>query len=56
MFAPYCEAHGSRVLLPLSRIYGIERLDGCLLAHFECNCGQLGTWSPGLRTPLGTTV
>lgn len=44
MFAPYCERHGSRVLLPTTAITALERTPTGLLARFTCHCGQTGTW------------
>lgn len=47
MFAPYCEAHGSRVLLSMNSITSIEHGEGGLIAHFVCTCGAAGTWEAG---------
>ncbi|HJQ77452.1 MAG TPA: hypothetical protein VJ948_09360 [Acidimicrobiia bacterium] len=47
MFAPYCEAHGSRVLLSMSSITAIETGEDGLVAHFVCSCGTEGTWVAG---------
>lgn len=45
MFAPYCSAHGSRVLLPMSSITRLESGECGLVAHFVCMCGEAGTWN-----------
>lgn len=44
MFAPYCETHGSRVLLPTTAITAIEQTDDGLVARFICDCGRAGVW------------
>ena len=46
MFAPYCERHGSRVLLSTSDIVAISHDDRGLFAEFVCTCGYHGTWRP----------
>lgn len=46
MFAPYCETHGSRVLLPVSNISAIARDGEGLIAWYSCTCGYAGTWRP----------
>lgn len=47
MFAPYCERHGSRILLPTTAIRALESTDNGLVVQFECVCGQVGTWRAG---------
>lgn len=47
MFAPYCERHGSRVLLPTTAIRALESTDNGLIVQFECICGLVGTWRAG---------
>lgn len=44
MFAPYCESHGSRVLLPTSAITALESTGRGMVAHFTCSCGETGVW------------
>jgi hypothetical protein len=44
MFAPYCERHESRILLPTTAIKALESTDGGIVVHFECSCGQRGVW------------
>lgn len=44
MFAPYCETHGSRVLLPMSAIEALVQGTNGLEAHFRCSCGSSGVW------------
>jgi hypothetical protein len=44
MFAPYCEAHGSRILLPTSAITALVSTEQGIVAHFTCTCGQTGIW------------
>lgn len=44
MFAPFCEKHGSTVLLPMSAITALENKPDGLVAHFTCYCGNKGTW------------
>jgi hypothetical protein len=42
MFAPYCNRHGPRVLLPTSAITALVRgMDG-IEAEFICHCGARG--------------
>ncbi|MFZ0014454.1 MAG: hypothetical protein WAL25_10115 [Acidimicrobiia bacterium] len=45
MFAPYCEAHRSVVLLPTSSITAMTRGRQGLVVEFTCDCGQVGTWT-----------
>jgi hypothetical protein len=53
MFAPYCNRHGSRVLLPTSAITALVRgMDG-IEAEFICHCGARGVWK---ANELSTTV
>lgn len=47
MFAPYCERHGSRILLPTTAIKALETTAEGLVAYFECSCGHFGVWRPG---------
>jgi hypothetical protein len=47
MFAPYCERHGSRVLLPTTAIRALESTENGMIVRFECICGQIGTWRAG---------
>lgn len=47
MFAPYCEAHRSRVLLPTSAITALVSTEKGIVAHFRCICGREGTWNAG---------
>jgi hypothetical protein len=44
MFAPYCERHGSRVLLPTTAIKALDSTDNGMVVYFECTCGQVGVW------------
>lgn len=44
MFAPYCNRHGSRVLLPTSAITALVRRTNGLEAEFLCHCGAHGVW------------
>ena len=46
MFAPYCEQHGSRVLLPTTAIEALVRDENGLHAEFLCICGAHGVWAP----------
>jgi hypothetical protein len=46
MFAPYCETHGSRVLLSTDNITAMVQGESGLIAHFTCICGATGTWEP----------
>lgn len=47
MFAPYCETHRSRVLLPTTAITALEHTDDGMVARFVCSCGQVGVWHAG---------
>lgn len=47
MFAPYCESHESRILLPTSAITALVSTEDGIIAHFTCTCGAPGTWSAG---------
>jgi hypothetical protein len=51
MFAPYCETHRSRVLLPTSAIIALESTDDGMVALFECICGSRGVWRAPVRCP-----
>ena len=44
MFAPYCDGHCSRVLLPMSAITALEHSEEGLRARFICTCGREGVW------------
>ena len=44
MFAPYCEAHESRILLPASAITALVSTENGIIARFTCSCGTPGTW------------
>jgi hypothetical protein len=44
MFDPYCENHGSRILLPTSAITALVANDEGMTAHFICYCGAPGVW------------
>lgn len=44
MFAPYCNRHGSRVLLPTSAITALVRGPNGIEARFVCHCGAQGVW------------
>lgn len=44
MFAPYCERHGSRILLSTTAITALESTANGIVARFECSCGQVGIW------------
>jgi len=44
MFAPYCEAHDSRILLPTSAITALVSTESGIIARFTCICGTPGTW------------
>lgn len=46
MFAPYCERHGSKVLLPLDAIGGLASDDDGMVVAFTCTCGHRGVWRP----------
>lgn len=50
MFAPYCAAHDSRVLLPMTSISAIEHDGDAFIVRFSCTCGATGTW----KTPSPT--
>jgi hypothetical protein len=52
MFAPYCERHGSRVLLPTTAIQALESTETGMVVQFQCICGQIGLWKSGIKTPL----
>jgi len=47
MFAPYCEYHGSRVLLPTSAITALMHSKEGMIVDFVCSCGTPGTWHTG---------
>jgi hypothetical protein len=47
MFAPYCETHRSRVLLPTTAITALEHTEDGMVARFVCSCGQVGVWHAG---------
>ena len=47
MFAPYCEKHGSRVLLPTTAIKAIHSTADGIIVHYECICGHFGVWRAG---------
>jgi hypothetical protein len=49
MFAAWCDAHDSRVLVTPSQITEIENDDGGIVVTFRCACGHLGTWVTGRR-------
>jgi len=49
MFAPYCESHGSRILLPTSSITALIPTHDGIVAHFTCTCGRTGTWQAAPR-------
>lgn len=53
MFAPYCDAHHSRVLLPTSSISSIARGEHGLVVQFTCSCGTTGTWTAPQRQHMG---
>ena len=46
MFAPYCESHGSQVLLPTEAITDLVSTPSGMMAHFVCHCGTAGVWRP----------
>lgn len=55
MFAPYCNRHGSRVLLPTSAITALVRgMDG-IEAEFICHCGARGVWKADELVAAGST-
>lgn len=47
MFAPYCQRHGSRVLLSTESITALVPTDHGILTYFTCSCGTSGVWEPG---------
>jgi hypothetical protein len=54
MFAPYCNRHGSRVLLPTSAITALVRgMDG-IEAEFICHCGARGVWRADELATVGS--
>ncbi len=44
MFAPYCTAHRSRVLLPMASITRLDSTENGIVANFTCICGEEGIW------------
>ena len=52
MFAPYCESHGSRILLTIESITALVSTDQGVVVHFVCSCGASGVWSPDLETSV----
>lgn len=46
MFAPYCERHGSKILLSLDSIDGMANDDDGMFVAFTCTCGHRGVWRP----------
>ena len=46
MFAPYCERHGGKVLLPLDAIDALAGDQDGMVVAFTCTCGQTGVWRP----------
>jgi hypothetical protein len=49
MFDPYCNRHGSRVLLSNRRIRSIVNDGDGVAVHFVCTCGASGVWRTGRR-------
>lgn len=47
MFAPHCDTHGTRVLLPMSAITALMRGTDGLQVEFTCHCGTRGVWRSG---------
>lgn len=52
MFAPYCESHGSRVLLTTESITALVSTDQGIVVHFVCSCGASGVWSADLESSV----
>jgi hypothetical protein len=52
MFAPYCERHGSRILLTTESITALVSTDHGIVVHFVCSCGASGVWSPAPETSV----
>lgn len=46
MFSVNCPQRGTRVLLGLSDIRGIDNTEFGVRVHYTCSCGHQGVWLP----------
>jgi hypothetical protein len=52
VFSIFCEHHGARVLLDMSRVWRLEGADGRYQMHWVCWCGAEGMLTvPARGTP-----
>jgi hypothetical protein len=51
MLSAHCPRHGGRVLIPTSRIRGIDDTDRAFVVRWRCSCGTEGATSIARRRP-----
>jgi hypothetical protein len=51
MLRAHCPIHGRDVLIPTSRIQGIDNGDLAMVVRWRCSCGSRGTTSFPRRRP-----